>query len=152
MASISRTAIGASPAVPKGKFIERRSTRHQLSLPLAILPHSDKVMLHQQAGLPRGRTRDISTSGVYFTTYAPLILGSAVAFTLVLPPDFTGGSEVLICAQGKVVRTEPRWEKGLGRIGVAATIEKYEIIKEDPLYLELQGAMTPSSRTAAAAS
>ncbi len=144
MASSSRMATGLTPAAPKKIFLEQRSARRfQLSLPLTILPRSDRLMLHQQAGLPRGRTRDISTSGIYFTTYEPLTPGCAVAFTLVLPADLTRGAEVLICAQGKVMRTEKRLENGIERMGVAATIERYEIVKQDPLYLELGGTSTP---------
>jgi hypothetical protein len=130
MGSSSGMATEPTPAVPNRLFLERRSTRrYQVSLPLAILPFSDRLMLHEQVGLPTGRTGDISTGGIYFTTYEPFTPGCELAFTLVLPPDLTRGGEVIIWAQGKVVRTEKRLEKGIERMGVAATIERFEIVK-----------------------
>lgn len=153
MVSNSQAATEPTPATPKRIFLEQRSARrYRLSLPLAILPCSDRLMLHQQAGLPRGRTRDISTGGVYFTTYEPLTPGCALAFTLVLPAELTGGAEILICAKGKVVRTEKRLDQGIERMGVAATIERYEIVKEDPLYLELDGTRAQPAGPASSAS
>ena len=143
MGNRSRMAPELPTAVPRRIFAERRSSRrYQLSLPLAILPFSDRWMVHDQAGLPRGRTRDISTGGIYFTTYEPLTPGCELAFTFVLSTDLTRSEEVLICAQGKVVRTEKRLERGIERMGVAVTIEKYEIVHDNPQYLELSGART----------
>lgn len=143
MGSSSGMATEPTPAAPKRFFLERRSTRrYQLSLPLGILPFSDLLMLHEQAGLPTGRTRDICTGGIYFTTYEPLTPGCELAFTFVLSTDLTRGGEAIICAQGKVVRTEKRLEKGIERMGVAATIERYEIVKDNPQCLELYGART----------
>jgi hypothetical protein len=127
-------AVGAR----KKAYPERRTARrYQLSLPLAVLPCAEGLMLHEQASLPRGRARDISVNGIYFTTYEPLAAGSDISFTLVLPAELTRRAEVLICAQGKVVRSEKVFENGFKRIGVAATIESYEIVKEDPMYHEL---------------
>jgi hypothetical protein len=143
MASSTGMAPEPTAAAPKRLFVERRSThRYQLSPPLAILPFSDRLMVHEQAGLARGRARNISTGGIYVTTFEPLTPGCEFAFTLVLPPDLTGGGEIILRAQGKVVRTEKRLEKGIELTGVAATIETYEIVKSNPLWLAMYGART----------
>ena len=144
---MSSAQLGTQPASagPNTKIRERRSARrYDLSLTLAIFPFSGRMIPQQQADLPRGETRDISTGGIYFTTDEALAAGSKLAFALILSSELTLGREVFICAQGKVVRSEKKMENGIQRTGVAAIIERYEIVKDDPLYVELFGAMTES--------
>jgi hypothetical protein len=52
----------------------------------------------------------------------------------------TSGGEVSVCATGKVVRTEKKIKNGIEHTSVAATIERHEIVKDDPLYREFFGA------------
>jgi hypothetical protein len=49
--------------------------------------------------------------------------------TLTLPAEITHGTEVFVRALGKVVRVERRMEDGTARMGVAAVIERYDIIR-----------------------
>lgn len=79
-----------------------------------------------------GKTRDISTRGVYFVVDENLAPGSELDFMLTLPAEITQGTEVFIRAHGKVVRIEKRQEDGTERLGVAAVIEKYDIIRAEP--------------------
>ena len=51
--------------------------------------------------------------------------------TLTLPAEVTRGSEVFIRAMGKVVRVDKRPENGSTRVGVAAVIERYEIVRTE---------------------
>ncbi len=102
---------------------ERRfSRRYDLSLPVIVrLPTAPE---------PRnGKTRDISTRGVYFLIPEELAPGSELDFTLTLPAEITHDTEVFVRAHGKVVRVEPKLEDGERRVGVAAVIEKYDIIR-----------------------
>jgi len=78
-----------------------------------------------------GKTRDISTRGVYFTIDQDLSAGAELDITLTLPSEVTRGSEVFIRAMGKVVRVEKKPEPGMSRVGVAAIIERYEIIRNE---------------------
>lgn len=78
-----------------------------------------------------GQTRDISTKGVYFLIDEDMAAGSPIDLTLTLPPEITQGIAVLVRAQGHVIRTEKRQEDGTTRIGVAAAIEKYEIVRAE---------------------
>jgi c-di-GMP-binding flagellar brake protein YcgR len=108
-----------------GVMTERRGARrYDLSLPVIIRMSAQRV-----AGSQEGKTRDISTRGLYFVLDQNLEAGSELDITLTLPAEITHGSEVLIRALGKVVRVEPRSEDGSSRMGVAAVIERYDIIR-----------------------
>ncbi len=106
---------------------ERRTARrYDLSLPVII-----RVPLDRQTESHKGRTRDISTRGVYFVIDQDLEAGSELDITLTLPAEITRGAEVLVRAQGKVVRVEKREDDHSLRLGVAAVIERYDIIRGD---------------------
>jgi hypothetical protein len=76
-----------------------------------------------------GKTRDISTRGLYFVMDQNLQAGSELDLTLTLPAEITHGSEVFVHAQGKVIRVESRVEDGNTRMGVAAVIDRYDIVR-----------------------
>ena len=106
---------------------ERRTARrYDLTLPVSIRSAAELV-----AGRQEGKTRDISTRGLYFIVTQELSAGSELDITLTLPGEITHGSDVLVRAQGKVVRVEPRLEDGETRMGVAAVIERYDIIRRE---------------------
>ncbi len=107
---------------------ERRTARrYDLSLPVII-----RVPVDQEVSSSRnGKTRDISTRGVYFTIDQEIGPGAELDITLTLPAEVTRGSEVFIRAMGKVVRVDKKAEQGATRIGVAAVIERYEIIRTE---------------------
>lgn len=106
---------------------ERRTARrYDLSLPVMI-----RMPIEQEVSSRTGKTRDISTRGVYFLVDNNLSAGTELDLTMTLPAEVTGGSEVFIRAIGKVVRVENRPETGDQRVGVAAVIERYEIIRND---------------------
>jgi hypothetical protein len=107
-----------------GEMTERRNARrYDLSLPVMI--NNAAEMMGRQSG----ETRDISTRGLYFMVEQDLQAGSELDITLTLPAEMTHGSEVFVRAAGKVVRVEPRTEGGSARVGVAAVIERYDIVR-----------------------
>ncbi len=107
---------------------ERRTARrYDLSLPISI-----QVPVEKEAAAQSGKTRDISTRGVYFLIDQDLTAGTEIDITLTLPSEVTRGSEVLVRAIGKVVRLEKKQDDGASRVGVAAVIERYEIIRNEP--------------------
>jgi len=55
--------------------------------------------------------------------------GSDLDITLTLPAEITHSTEVFVRALGKIVRVEKRREDGELRLGVAAVIERYDIIR-----------------------
>ena len=105
---------------------ERRTARrYDLSLPVIIRVPAERIVADSQ----KGKTRDISTRGLYFVLEQDLEAGSELDITLTLPAEITHGSEVFVRALGKVVRVERRMEDGSARLGVAAVIERYDIIR-----------------------
>jgi hypothetical protein len=108
-----------------GVMTERRNARrYDLSLPILI-----RMPAAQVADRPNGKTRDISTRGLYFVIDQDLKAGSELDITLTLPGEITRGSAVLVRATGKVVRVERRKEDESDRLGVAAVIERYDIVR-----------------------
>jgi c-di-GMP-binding flagellar brake protein YcgR len=111
------------------KMTERRTARrYDLSLPVII-----RIPIEKEPSPRKGKTRDISTRGLYFTIDHDLSDGAELDITLTLPSEVTRGSEVFIRAMGKVVRVDKRHEDGNSRVGVAAVIERYEIIRNEPV-------------------
>ena len=106
---------------------ERRAARrYDLSLPVMV-----RIPVEKEISSRNGKTRDISTRGVYFLLDNNLNPGTELDFTMTLPAAVTGATEVFVRAIGKVVRVENRPETGDRRVGVAAVIERYEIIRSD---------------------
>jgi len=104
---------------------ERRTARrYDLSLPVNI-----RLPINREPRSHSGHTRDISTRGVYFMTQRDLAPGTEIDFTLTLPVEITRGSEVLVRAHGRVIRVDKRVEEDQDSVGVAAVIERYDIIR-----------------------
>ena len=104
---------------------ERRTARrYRIFLPIEFSAASE-----QKAQPLSGETRDISVRGIYFTTEQELIPNIQLDLRLVLPAQLVQGADVLVLAQGKVVRTEKKMEDGSERVGVAVGIETFEIIR-----------------------
>ena len=102
----------------------RMARRYDLSLPVNV-----RVPVNREPGALNGQTRDISTRGVYFMMQKDMSPGTEVDFTLTLPADITRGTEVFVRAHGRVVRVDKRTDQDLETVGVAAVIERYDIIR-----------------------
>jgi hypothetical protein len=110
---------------------ERRlARRYDLSLPVSVRLPAIKPDTEQS-----GQTRDISTRGVYFTMQEDLTPGTEVDFTLTLPAEITRGTEVFVRAHGRVVRVDREQAIPPEHVGVAAVIERYDIIRGEPVRL-----------------
>ncbi len=106
----------------------RMARRYDLSLPVIVrLPVNREPVSHN------GQTRDISTRGVYFTLQKELAPGTELDFTLTLPAEITRGTEVFVRAHGRVVRVDKQHpDETLESVGIAAVIERYDIIRGEP--------------------
>jgi hypothetical protein len=102
----------------------RMARRYDLSLPVSI-----RMPINREPRSQSGQTRDISTRGVYFTLQNDLAQGAEVDFTLTLPTEITRGAEVFVRAHGRVVRVDKRTDDQHQTVGVAAVIERYDIIR-----------------------
>jgi hypothetical protein len=98
--------------------------RYELSLPVLV-----RAPLDKEAASRTGKTRDISTRGVYFTIDNNLSAGAELDLTMILPAEVTGGTEVFIKATGKVIRVDKRSGNGDQKVDVAAVFEMYEIVR-----------------------
>jgi hypothetical protein len=102
----------------------RNARRYDLSLPIKARAWGDEGVA------PRtGKTRDISSEGVYFTLDGELKAGAEINLALPLPAEFTRGTEVCIQAVGRIIRVDS--SPGYQPIGVAAVIERYEFVRNE---------------------
>jgi len=109
------------------RMSERRTTRrYDLSFPVTI-----RVPSQRRAETQTGKTRDVSTRGIYLIIDQDVPAGSDLDLTMMLPTEMSQGAEVLVRATGKILRVEPRLEGGDPRLGVAVVIERYDIVRSD---------------------
>lgn len=104
---------------------KRRARRFPMQLPVSIKPENSKT----NASVVQ--TRDVSSSGIYFEFETPMTVGTQVEFLMTLPEPLTKGTPVRIRCIGKVVRVEPDSKAGPQQVGIAATIERYEFVREN---------------------
>ena len=106
---------------------ERRAAmRYDLSL--SVVAH----LVGEGGGASRlGKTRDISTQGVYFVINSDIRPGADLKLTMTVPAEVIGGTAVFIKATGRVVRVDKRSEDVGQPIGVAAVIELHEFVRNE---------------------
>lgn len=97
---------------------KRRGQRLPMVLPVAV----------RSNGLPKesaaGRTRDVSSGGIYFEFATSLAIGSPVECLLTLPELVTMGKSAEVRLRGRIVRIDDGTKMGIP-IGLAATIEHW---------------------------
>jgi|ERR1700722_15087189 hypothetical protein len=99
---------------------EKRSTRRfALRLPVSV----------RYGGIDRAaQTRDVSARGICFFADSSIESGSAIDFTLTLPPEITLTESIRVRCKGHVVRVEPG--NSAGKLPVAAVIDEYEFLAD----------------------
>src|ERR1700732_2157264 len=102
----------------------RMARRYDLSLPVSV-----RLPINREPGEHDGQTRDISTRGVYFIMEKDLAPGTEADLKLTLPAETPRGPEVFGRAPGRVVRVDKQKDDHRESIGVAAVIERYDIIR-----------------------
>ncbi len=102
---------------------EKRSTRRfALRLPVSVT-YSDDGAQEKAA-----QTRDVSARGICFYVDSAIAAGSAIEFTLFLPPEITLTESIHVRCKGKVVRVDN--SSADDKVAVAAVIEEYEFLSE----------------------
>jgi hypothetical protein len=106
---------------------QRKNQRFELRLPCEL------VRSGNGPAAVSGETKNVSSSGVLFTTQAAMQVGEPIEFVITLPTGAEGHQVRLKCL-GKVVRvedvpTEPEAGNGHNRTGVAATLERFEFVR-----------------------
>lgn len=108
---------------------QRRTRRFQLELPLSITrAGAERVALS-------GYTKNISSTGVLFISAASPDLGGPIEYVITLHDS--GPQPVSLRCMGKVVRAERTVVNDEGRrsFEVAATLERYEFVRQPELML-----------------
>ncbi|SRR5579883_338560 len=94
---------------------QRKNQRFELRLPFEILRSGASAK-------PAGETRNVSSSGVLFTSPVPVAVGEAIEYCITFPKPPGSRSEVKLRCVGKVLRNEPE-------DSFAATLERYEFLR-----------------------
>ena len=104
---------------------QRRTRRFKLQLPLSITRSGAERVTHA------GYTKNISSSGVLFTTAREPDLGGPIEYIITLNLD--GPQSVNLRCMGKVLRADriPTDDQNPG-FQIAATLERYEFVRDRP--------------------
>jgi hypothetical protein len=101
--------------------------RYDLSLPVNV-----RTVAGGKSPSQIGRTRDVSTRGVYLLLERAMSPSTEFDLNMALPGEVAGGLGAVVRALGKVVRVEEWIEDGNPRVGIAAVIRRYEILRIAP--------------------
>jgi PilZ domain len=100
---------------------KRTTRRFALRLPVTVR-YDQKEEEHA------AQTRDVSARGICFYVDSAIQAGSAIDFTLTLPPEITLTESIRVRCKGRVLRVE-----GGGpatKMAVAAIIDEYEFLPD----------------------
>ncbi len=94
---------------------QRKNQRFELRLPFELIRGGAN-------GKPSGETKNVSSSGVLFTSPVPVDVGEPIEYMITFPTAAGSRSEVRLRCVGKVLRNDPEET-------FAATLERYEFIR-----------------------
>jgi hypothetical protein len=100
---------------------KRGTRRFALRLPVTVRYEPDSQEHTAQ-------TRDVSARGICFYVDSSIQAGSAIDFTLTLPPEITLTESIRVRCKGHVVRVESG--NPVNKLAVAAVIDEYEFLSE----------------------
>jgi hypothetical protein len=104
------------------KDSDKRSTRRfALRLPVSVR-YGEKQEEHA------AQTRDVSARGICFFVDSAIQAGSAIDFTLTLPPEITLTESIRVRCKGRVLRVEGGTPAS--KMAVAAVIDEYEFLAD----------------------
>src|SRR5277367_1135831 len=122
--SDSMAAINKDQEKDKDKANDKRATRRfALRLPVSVR-YSEK----EDEDAHDAQTRDVSARGICFYVDSAIQAGSAIDFTLTLPPEITLTESIRVRCKGRVVRVEGG--SPAGKMAVAAVIDEYEFLSD----------------------
>jgi len=107
--------------------MEERRTVHRYKISVAVVVWSQSKAMASE--VVHAKTRDVSTRGLYFTSNQRFAVGTRVGLSLTLPLQVTDGSRVAVDVKAKVVRVEESPDNAAGRVGIAAVIDSYNIVR-----------------------
>ena len=98
---------------------KRATRRFALRLPVSVR-YGENEPEHA------AQTRDVSARGICFYVDSAIQAGSAINFTLTLPPEITLTESIRVRCKGHVVRVEGG--NPASKLAVAAVIDEYEFL------------------------
>lgn len=102
---------------------DRRALRRfSLDLPIHI------KRLNGDTSDASGRTRDVSSRGVYMLVSSEMEAGTPIEFVMTLPSEITLADPVRVRCQGRVLRVDRAEQEQ----GVAVAIDHYDFVGEEP--------------------
>jgi hypothetical protein len=100
---------------------EKRSNRRfSLDLPVVV------KFLDNGTYEVTGRTRDVSSRGVFFYVNSEIAEGASIEFVMTLPAEITLTDPIRVHCSGKVVRVDRTADEQ----GVAVAIDKYDFVRD----------------------
>jgi hypothetical protein len=105
---------------------ERRIAR-RYRLPLSVAITKEAALTNPD--IINGKIRNISCSGLYFTSPGRLTVGDKFDLSMILPGRGIASSDILVEALVKAVRIEQELGNEDCCVGVAAVIEAYRIVR-----------------------
>jgi PilZ domain len=106
----------------QGSDNDKRATRRfALRLPVTVR-YGENEPEHE------AQTRDVSARGICFYVDSAIQAGSAIDFTLTLPPEITLTESIRVRCKGRVVRVEGG--NPASKLAVAAVIDEYEFLAD----------------------
>src|ERR1700677_4954429 len=108
-------------AQPQQQGDKRATRRSGLRLPVTVR-YGENEPEHE------AQTRDVSARGICFYVDTAIQAGSAINFTLTLPPEITLTESIRVRCKGRVMRVEGG--DPAGKLAVAAVIDEYEFLAE----------------------
>jgi hypothetical protein len=100
---------------------KRATRRFALRLPVSVR-YGENEEEHT------AQTRDVSARGICFYVDSAIQAGSAIDFTLTLPPEITLTESIRVRCKGRVVRVEGG--RPAKKMAVAAVIDEYEFLAD----------------------
>jgi PilZ domain-containing protein len=100
---------------------KRATRRFALRLPVSVR-YGENEEEHT------AQTRDVSARGICFYVDSAIQAGSAIDFTLTLPPEITLTESIRVRCKGRVMRVEGG--DPAGKLAVAAVIDEYEFLAD----------------------
>lgn len=94
---------------------QRRNQRFDLKLPFEIIRMGTNTKMV-------GETKNVSSSGVLFTSNAAVAVGEPIEYFITFPKQPNSRAEVRLRCVGTVLREDPE-------LKFAATLERYEFIR-----------------------
>lgn len=95
---------------------QRKNQRFDLRLPFEVIRTGANPT-------PAGETKNVSSSGVLFTSAIPVEIGEPIEYLITFPKAPGSAVDVRIRCVGKVLRGDPE-------LTFAATLERYEFVRK----------------------